>query len=71
MIKVFVIVAVLVAVVSCDTQYTNKYDNVKVEDILNNRRLFDNYFSCLMDRGRCTPDGAELKSKYQRLHNKT
>lgn len=57
--------AVLVAaVLAADDKYTNKFDNVNVDDILKNQRLLDNYFKCLMDKGRCTPDGAELKSEY-------
>nr|AHE13805.1 chemosensory protein 10 [Lissorhoptrus oryzophilus] len=41
--------------------YTNKYDNVNIDEILNSDRLLKNYMNCLLDKGRCTPDGAELK----------
>lgn len=41
--------------------YTTKYDNVDIEEILKNDRLLEGYFKCLMDKGKCTPDGAELK----------
>lgn len=44
-----------------DKKYTNKFDNVNVDQILQSERLLDNYFKCLMDEGRCTPDASELK----------
>lgn len=44
-----------------DDKYTTKYDGVNVEEILKSDRLFNNYFKCLMDKGKCTPDGSELK----------
>jgi len=46
-----------------DEKYTTKYDNVNLDEILASDRLVDNYFNCIMDRGRCTPDGAELKGE--------
>ncbi|XP_076637951.1 chemosensory protein 3 [Colletes latitarsis] len=44
-----------------DKKYTNKFDNINVDQILHNDRLLHNYFKCLMDQGRCTPEGSELK----------
>jgi hypothetical protein len=41
--------------------YTGRFDNVDVDQILKSDRLFSNYYKCLMDKGRCTPDGQELK----------
>nr|CAH7747822.1 unnamed protein product [Callosobruchus chinensis] len=49
-----------VALVNCG-QYTTKYDNIDLDRILSNERLLKNYMNCLMDRGRCTKDAAELK----------
>ncbi|XP_058816000.1 uncharacterized protein LOC131679309 [Topomyia yanbarensis] len=61
----FLIVAVLalVSIVSVQSQnkYTTKYDGVNLDEILKSDRLFNNYYKCLMDQGRCTPDGNELK----------
>ncbi|XP_062548485.1 ejaculatory bulb-specific protein 3-like [Armigeres subalbatus] len=60
----FIIVAAftLFALVSAqEEQYTTKYDNIDVDEILKSDRLFNNYFKCLMDEGPCTPDGNELK----------
>lgn len=44
-----------------EDQYTTKYDGVDIDEILKSDRLFNNYFKCLMDKGKCTPDGSELK----------
>ncbi|XP_030758433.1 ejaculatory bulb-specific protein 3-like [Sitophilus oryzae] len=57
---------VLVAVIGLsaarpDDQYTTKYDNVDLDEILKSDRLLRNYINCLLDKGKCTPDGAELK----------
>nr|XP_023021659.1 ejaculatory bulb-specific protein 3-like [Leptinotarsa decemlineata] len=63
-------------------QYTSKYDNIDIDAILNNDRIFKNYIDCCLGKGRCTPDGQELKShirdamehecdKCSELHKKT
>lgn len=54
----------LIAYVYAEDKYTNKYDNIDLDEILNNRRLLRNYVNCLLDKGNCTPDGNELKSKW-------
>ncbi|EAA12322.2 AGAP008051-PA [Anopheles gambiae str. PEST] len=60
--KLFVVVALaLVAAVAAQDKYTSKYDNINVDEILKSDRLFGNYYKCLLDQGRCTPDGNELK----------
>ncbi|KAK9512692.1 hypothetical protein O3M35_001064 [Rhynocoris fuscipes] len=41
--------------------YTTKYDNIDLEEILNNDRIYVKYFECLKGTGKCTPDGKELK----------
>lgn len=46
-----------------DDMYTTEYDHINVEEILHSKRMLKNYMNCVMDRGKCTPDGAELKSK--------
>ena len=58
----FLIIAVCVifGVVNAQ-QYTTKYDGVNLEEILKSDRLLNNYFKCLMETGKCTPDGNELK----------
>nr|ANA75029.1 putative chemosensory protein 11 [Ectropis obliqua] len=42
-------------------QYTDKWDNINVDQILESQRLLRGYVDCLLDRGRCTPDGKALK----------
>ncbi|KXJ74810.1 ejaculatory bulb-specific protein 3 [Aedes albopictus] len=60
--KLFVAVALaLFAVAAAQEKYTTKYDGVDLDEILKSDRLFNNYYKCLMDQGRCTPDGNELK----------
>ncbi|KRT85072.1 hypothetical protein AMK59_1751, partial [Oryctes borbonicus] len=55
------IVAVYVTCLLADDGYTTKYDNVSLKNIINNKRLLKNYSNCLLEKGICSPDGAELK----------
>lgn len=41
--------------------YTNKYDDIDIDGILSNERLFNNYLNCLLDKGKCTEEGRILK----------
>ncbi|XP_050306266.1 ejaculatory bulb-specific protein 3-like [Anthonomus grandis grandis] len=62
--KLLVISCVLMGVlVVClaDDKYTTKYDNVDLDQILQSDRLLRNYVNCLLEKGKCTPDGVELK----------
>ncbi|KAL1459680.1 hypothetical protein WDU94_011637 [Cyamophila willieti] len=61
MFKSLVLVACFACIGSVLTAYTTKYDNVDLDEILANDRLFSNYYKCLLDQGNCSPDGAELK----------
>ncbi|CAG9763969.1 unnamed protein product [Ceutorhynchus assimilis] len=62
MMKLHLLVVLLfVAIHAEETKYTDKYDNIDVDEILHSDRLLKNYFNCLMDRGRCTPVGSEIK----------
>nr|ARO70321.1 Chemosensory protein 17 [Dendrolimus punctatus] len=53
----------LVVAVWCkpSSTYTDKWDHIKVEEILESGRLLKAYVDCLMGQGRCTPDGKALK----------
>ncbi|KAH8283586.1 hypothetical protein KR018_008301 [Drosophila ironensis] len=51
----------LAAAAPQNKQYTNKFDNVNVDDVLGNDRVLNNYLKCLMEKGPCTPEGRELK----------
>lgn len=56
---------VALAVARPDGQYTSKYDNVDLNQILSNRRLLTPYIKCMLDQGKCTPEGKELKCKHK------
>ncbi|XP_023179630.1 ejaculatory bulb-specific protein 3 [Drosophila hydei] len=60
---VILLIGVIVALASAkpDQKYTNKFDNVNVDEVLNNNRILDNYIRCLLENGPCTPEGRELK----------
>lgn len=49
------------AICYADESYDTKYDNVDLDQILQNERLLKNYVNCLLDQGACTPDAKELK----------
>ncbi|KAJ8717277.1 hypothetical protein PYW08_005676 [Mythimna loreyi] len=44
-----------------EARYTDRYDNVDLDEILGNRRLLVPYVKCILDQGKCAPDGKELK----------
>ncbi|KAL1130946.1 hypothetical protein AAG570_012187 [Ranatra chinensis] len=54
------LVAVAAAAAAPQAKYTTKYDNIDIDEILNNERLYKKYFDCLKG-GKCTPDGKELR----------
>ncbi|XP_075981786.1 allergen Tha p 1-like [Anticarsia gemmatalis] len=62
--KTFFILCALVVAVSArpDGFYTDKYDNVNLDEILSNKRLLGPYIKCALDQGKCAPDAKELKS---------
>nr|WIW78343.1 chemosensory protein 10 [Heliconius charithonia] len=43
------------------TTYTDKWDNINIDEILESNRLLKGYVDCLLDRGRCTSDAKTLK----------
>lgn len=45
------------------TKYTTMYDNINYEEIMKSDRLLGFYIKCLLDKGPCTAEGRELKSK--------
>ncbi|CAD0203145.1 unnamed protein product [Chrysodeixis includens] len=62
--KLLIAVALLCVAVSWAkpaSTYTDKWDNINVDEILESQRLLKAYVDCLLDRGRCTPDGKALK----------
>lgn len=57
------VVAVAYVAARPEEKYTDKFDHINVDQILQSDRLLTNYYKCLMDEGRCTAEGTELKSK--------
>ncbi|RZC33172.1 OS-D domain containing protein [Asbolus verrucosus] len=53
-----------------NAKYTTKYDNVDLDEIIKSDRLLKNYVNCLLEKGNCTPDGAELKNWWADLEAK-
>lgn len=60
---IFFTLALLAMTVCADDKYTTKYDDIDYKSIIKSDRLLTNYVNCLLDKGRCTPDGNELKRK--------
>ena len=46
-----------------EKKYTTKFDNIDLKEVVKNERLLKNYVDCLLEKGRCTPDGLELRGK--------
>ncbi|GBP07794.1 Ejaculatory bulb-specific protein 3 [Eumeta japonica] len=59
------IIACLVAAALADDKYTDKYDNLDLEEILSNRRLLLTYSNCVLDKGRCNAEGKELRNNLE------
>lgn len=51
----------VIAVALAQDTYTSRFDHVDIDQILQSERLFQNYYKCLSDEGKCTPDASELK----------
>lgn len=45
-------------------KYTDKYDKIDVDELISNRRLLNPYIKCILDEGKCSADGRELKCMY-------
>lgn len=58
-----VLLSCVIAAAMTDDKYTDKYDNIDIQEILSNKRLLQAYIDCLMERGKCTPEGKELKGE--------
>jgi hypothetical protein len=43
--------------------YPTRYDYIDVDAVMSNERIIKVLFNCVMNRGPCTREGLELKSK--------
>ncbi|XP_072942439.1 allergen Tha p 1-like [Epargyreus clarus] len=62
--KVLVLCCVLAGVLAGE-KYTSKYDNIDLDELMQNERLFNAHVNCLLDMGKCTPEAKELKDHLQ------
>ncbi|CAG9795815.1 unnamed protein product [Diatraea saccharalis] len=64
--KYFIALCLVVAAVARPSdKYTDKYDNLNLDEILENKRLLLAYVNCILDKGKCSPEGKELKEHLQ------
>lgn len=54
----------IVSTVALAQTYPKNLDHVNIETVLSNDRVLTNYIKCLLDKGACTREGRDLKSKY-------
>jgi hypothetical protein len=63
---VIVVLLCLVAaqcVVVLADRYTDRYDNIDLDSFLQNKRAVNAIIKCMLDKGPCSPEGKEIKSK--------
>ncbi|XP_034835697.1 allergen Tha p 1-like [Maniola hyperantus] len=46
-------------------EYTDRYDDINIDEILQNKRLLASYMKCVLGQGRCTPEGKEIRVNLQ------
>ncbi|XP_013137246.1 PREDICTED: ejaculatory bulb-specific protein 3-like [Papilio polytes] len=57
----FKVLILCVVAIAFAEKYSDKYDNVNIQEIIENRRVLLSYANCLLDKGKCSPDGKTLK----------
>lgn len=61
--KLIVLLCCFAAVALAVDKYSGKFDNLDIQEILDNKRLLQSYANCFLDKGKCTPEGKEMKGK--------
>jgi hypothetical protein len=61
------LLALQYAVASSD-KYNSRYDSIDLDAILTNNRALNAIVKCILERGPCSPEGRELKSKTRHLN---
>lgn len=61
--KLLILTVALVATFINIRAQDDRYKSVNIEEVLSNKRLLGAYIKCMLDKGRCTPEGKELKCK--------
>lgn len=62
--KSMVLMLSILSTLALAQHFPNKFEQVNIETVLSNDRVLTNYIRCLLDKGACTREGRELKSKY-------
>ncbi|XP_063626325.1 ejaculatory bulb-specific protein 3-like [Cydia splendana] len=61
--SILVTIAVLFTLVLAESEkYTEKYDSLDIDAIIGNKRLMAAYVRCVLEKGKCTPEGRLLKA---------
>nr|AVM86429.1 chemosensory protein [Corythucha ciliata] len=61
-VTIFLLASLAVSVIlGAEVRYPTKYDNIELDSILGNERLYKQYFNCLMNKGKCTAEAKFLK----------
>ncbi|XP_014365772.2 allergen Tha p 1-like [Papilio machaon] len=42
-------------------QYTDTYENINFKEIVENKRILLSYANCVLEKGKCSPEGKVLK----------
>nr|QTY40872.1 venom polypeptide precursor [Doratifera vulnerans] len=59
--KIIIVLCLAVLSVAADT-YSDKFDSIDIEEIMENCRMLVPYENCILGKQKCTKDGQELKS---------
>lgn len=60
---VFSLAVVYAAPKPDDEPYKSRLDTINVDEIFKNDRLVGSYIKCFLEKGKCTPDGRDLKEQ--------
>lgn len=61
--SLILLVGVAIISFSVAEEYTNRYDDINVDEVMQNKRLLHSYMKCVLGQGRCTPEGKVLRGK--------
>lgn len=61
--KTLLVLLCVAAAAHAASHYGAKYDNFDVDTLIGNDRLLKSYVNCFLDKGRCTSEGNDFKSK--------
>jgi hypothetical protein len=56
------VLSLICVVVSVD-RYSSRYDNIDLDSILRNDRALKAIIKCILEKGPCSPEGRQLRSK--------